>query len=1468
MLARSLAALCLLAVVTAALAVTTARASGPPLPPGSLDLSLESRVSVGLQDLWGLTIRNNPVAGTGRVARDVKVLITPRPVAADDCEVACAVFGFPFRVSGFSTGEPSRYDPDTGVWTIPRLEPTDHASIMFYPHHFERLDFEIQNPQTDVLQYSRLRASILDAEVHGDAALFNNAVEDAYFWQDSTTPRATLGNAGTDVVLLESGDLGIDDVATFSVRAMNKLVEPPEGWTINGVPVVNDIESQYDVRVEIELSPGLAFAPGALPPGDSERPAVARVWVPVSESGRGRGPSVPPGTSLPGTVHASISAWPILNVPVTITSTPSLEDLPLERRCLTARVVSAQPAFEDPRRQFNDVSTACLRFPPPTVLTAGEIDLWWVHDCVGVTAHPCTATDEIKVLARAARSLISLPAINAVGTVNLGYKDEKDIYLDPESVIVQVRDPHGRDYDDRTRSLTDGNTVSWHTGRSAYSGVPDVFVKSSDQHLEASGQYPGNSLVYTVTITGLDGADAPGNARVRVDGAQGYVHYDPHLCESLPSSHSCSTPTHSTNPLRPWSGTFDYFLEFDDLGTYIVNFGVAATHSNGTTYDADGDYTFHVGPISELEVRDARVGSPLAAADETAYTIVAANNGPDTAPAVAVTLTGVPQGAEVIASEGGYAEGACDAAGLCAGTWTLGEFQTSERRAFEGKLASPTLTLIPPASVAAPNTITASIRNTQPYTVVIDGTVHSTDYFDYIDRNNTDAIEARPGTGEGAPGQPRTPRVLQSTDPRVAIVSWERVERFNDWPVEKYEVHRSALPCERPSPDPPMSSISVVRGELFLDESLNEDVCYAVRAVNDRGGKGYWSRLASTRGGATLGGLDASKREISVAENYGQDTYTIVLDGQPSNDVRVRITSTDDDIAFVRPGEIVFTTTNWDVPRTITVVGQPDNVDNPNDRRTAVIQHALSGGGADGAVTPAVQVTVIDDDGARKATISKSSLSLAEASGADSYTVSLSAPPTSAVDLTITASNGAVAVAPTSHRFEVGEQHKTITVTAVDDAVDNASDRTASISHTLSGGGYGGVTVPNVSVTVLDDDDAEDAPSISKSEDSLTVSEAGGTKSYTVSLSSEPTGIVLVSMTVSGDTGAVRVAPPALTFTPQDWSQPKTVTVVGQDDRTVGTRRATITHSVAGGGYSGVTLGDVTIIVSDNDEAGITLSTRSISLEEAPGQSPRERATYEISLSSRPTSDVTVKIETDPMGVVRMKSEVTFKPNEWNIPKPVTVIVIDDGLDNPGDERTATITHTASGGGFDGVSAEIAVTVADDDESGLRLGVCAGGEYGNQHCHPGNVTWVEPGGTIEWSRSGANGRFGGNDDRRGAEDPPGTGYPKDVYFCVDLGSAPASRVSFHVKSSDHDVARPIFSTIVQKYPDRYQCQSNPLTALRPGGLAPGANPNLAIAFPEAGDEATITLEILTSRAGDGGTYSRGYTETFTFRVVE
>ncbi len=59
---------------------------------------------------------------------------------------------------------------------------------------------------------------------------------------------------------------------------------------------------------------------------------------------------------------------------------------------------------------------------------------------------------------------------------------------------------------------------------------------------------------------------------------------------------------------------------------------------DGTAYTDTGTYTFHVGPVAELEVRDVGV-NPGLPASQRAYTVMDVNNGPDAALAVQATLT-------------------------------------------------------------------------------------------------------------------------------------------------------------------------------------------------------------------------------------------------------------------------------------------------------------------------------------------------------------------------------------------------------------------------------------------------------------------------------------------------------------------------------------------------------------------------------------------------------------------------------------------------------------------------------------------------------------------------------------------------------------------------------------------------------------------------------------------------------------
>ena len=84
-----------------------------------------------------------------------------------------------------------------------------------------------------------------------------------------------------------------------------------------------------------------------------------------------------------------------------------------------------------------------------------------------------------------------------------------------------------------------------------------------------------------------------------------------------------------------------------------------------------------------------------------------------------------------------------------------------------------------------------------------------------------------------------------------------------------------------------------------------------------------------------------------------------------------------------------------------------------------------------------------------------------------------------------------------------------------------------------------------------------------------------------------------------------------------------------------------------------------------------------------------------------PTGDVTISLTNDSPTLVTMSpTSLTFTPSNWNTMQTVTFSGVDDDVVNPG-TRIATITFTASGGGYDGVTHPITVTLADDDTKAI-----------------------------------------------------------------------------------------------------------------------------------------------------------------------
>ena len=352
-------------------------------------------------------------------------------------------------------------------------------------------------------------------------------------------------------------------------------------------------------------------------------------------------------------------------------------------------------------------------------------------------------------------------------------------------------------------------------------------------------------------------------------------------------------------------------------------------------------------------------------------------------------------------------------------------------------------------------------------------------------------------------------------------------------------------------------------------------------------------------------------------------------------------------------------------------------------------------------------------------TVSPTSLTIAESGTGNSakYTVKLDSRPSGQVTITPSAAaNVAVSTANPDDKLRFTAQNwnaeQEVTVTAEDDDVDNANDRTATVSHTVEGADYGSVTASDVSVTITDDDTV----GVSVSESSVSVNEEGGGADYTVVLTSKPSADVTVTIS-SGDSTAVRVAKAggsadgniSLTFTPSGagiWSTPQTVTVTAPNDADTASETVTLTQSVASGSaseYSSENVENVTVNVTDNDVANLLVS-RATDLSLSEGSS----SDYSVRLSQQPASNVVVEISSDSPAVTVQSGSaaaaqsvrLTFTQSGagiWSAAQTVTVAAVPDP---DSEDETVRITHSVvdedSDDGYDGVSDRTFAVNVDD----------------------------------------------------------------------------------------------------------------------------------------------------------------------------
>lgn len=517
----------------------------------------------------------------------------------------------------------------------------------------------------------------------------------------------------------------------------------------------------------------------------------------------------------------------------------------------------------------------------------------------------------------------------------------------------------------------------------------------------------------------------------------------------------------------------------------------------------------------------------------------------------------------------------------------------------------------------------------------------------------------------------------------------------------------------------------------------------------------YWSfthsAISVTILDNDLVGLVVTETDGSTEVNEGNstDTYALSLASRPSSDVTVNIapvlnTSVPPTGQVVtNVSSVTFTPLNWNTPQTVTVSGFNDST--VEGDLTTLIYHTLQSNDRSyhGLRTTPVSVMVVDNDnlpltithldGYTALAEGGTALPTTIASGwiysGDRFNVRLPVAPSSNVNVTIVSDSNQVIVSPSTLTFTNanGTTDQTVTVTAVDDALNEGNPNLTSLRFILSSTDvrYNNPPVDTLMIPIWDNDtpglvvgETDAGTNITLPFGGSTRITEGTTDTFLVCLNRAPTSNVVVNV-ASANTADLTVSAASLTFTPANWNTRQTITVTALNDQIVEPRESVnVTLSVASGSSSEyLTAANQTVAnwIVDNprrNESLVIIQTGNTSFVAEGGKSD----TVQFYLSARPEAPVTVSIDSNTQ-LTFDKTTFVFTSQNWNEPQSVAVSAVDDfsveynhssniqfrcnatpggGLLLPGDARWTFVNPTS------------AVNIVDNEAAGVVIEESAG----------------------------------------------------------------------------------------------------------------------------------------------------------------
>ncbi|WP_199248963.1 hypothetical protein [[Phormidium] sp. ETS-05] len=227
-------------------------------------------------------------------------------------------------------------------------------------------------------------------------------------------------------------------------------------------------------------------------------------------------------------------------------------------------------------------------------------------------------------------------------------------------------------------------------------------------------------------------------------------------------------------------------------------------------------------------------------------------------------------------------------------------------------------------------------------------------------------------------------------------------------------------------------------------------------------------------------------------------------------------------------------------------------------------------------------------------------------------------------------------------------------------------------------------------------------PTVNLTVDTTTATEAGTTA---ITLTATAAGPVFNNQTLdlaltgtADNTDFSSIIPAQITIADGSNTGQVTLTVandlIDEDDET-----ATLTISNPSAGILLGTTTSQTVTITDDDTAGYDITTISGDTSEFASE-----ATFDISLTSQPTADVTLNFVSSDTTEGTVIPSVTFDATNWNIPQTITITGVDDFVADTNITYNITTTATSSDPKYNNNNpTDVIVTNTDNDIPGVTI---------------------------------------------------------------------------------------------------------------------------------------------------------------------